>query len=110
MGNALAQLNQGYEALQSYQQALAIYEALKLDHMVERCKTAITEHNQIIAVQPRMAPGIGTEKRNDDDWYTKSLPTERKSSASTSSHPMQNWWLWFGVGLAIALVIWCLRR
>lgn len=46
-GKALAQIDdrQG-EALQSYQQALAIYEALKLDHVVEQCKTAITELNQ----------------------------------------------------------------
>jgi tetratricopeptide (TPR) repeat protein len=109
MGNALARLARHYEALQSYKQALAIYEVLKLDHMVKRCKTAIAESNQIIAVQPRMAPRIGTERRSDDDWYTKSLPAERKTSASSSSRQMQNWWLWFTVGLAIALLIWWLR-
>lgn len=109
MGNALARLDRHYEALQSYKQALAIYEVLKLDHMVERCKTAIAESNQTIAVQPRMAPRIGTEKHNDDDWYTKSLPTERKPSASSSSRQIQNRWLWFAVGLAIALLIWWLR-
>jgi len=65
-------------------------------------------------MQRRTAPNIGTEKRNDDDWYAKSLPTERKPSASNSSRQTQNWWqkwgLWFGVGLAIALLIWWLRQ
>ncbi|MBM0743385.1 tetratricopeptide repeat protein [Phormidium sp. CLA17] len=100
MGYALARLNQHYEALQSFQQALAIYEALKLDYRVEQCKTAIAEQNQIIAVQPRTAPTIGTKRHKDDDLYTKSLPTKRKTSAALSSRPMQNWWLWFAVGLA----------
>ena len=110
MGYALARLNRHYEALQSFQQALAIYEALKLDYRIEQCKTAIAERNQIIAVQPRTAPSISTEKRSDDDWYAKSLPAQRKPSASPSSRQMQNWRLWFGVGLAISLVIWWLRR
>ncbi len=109
-GIALARLDQHYEALQSFQQALAIYEALKLDYRIEQCKIAIAERNRIIAAQPRMAPNIGTQKRSDDDWYTKSLPAQRKPSASPSSRPMQNGWLWFGVGLAIALLIWWLRR
>ncbi|WP_204150850.1 tetratricopeptide repeat protein [Leptolyngbya sp. CCY15150] len=51
MGNALVQLDQHDEALQSYQQALVIYEALKLNHMVEHCKAAIAEHNQIVLGQ-----------------------------------------------------------
>jgi len=109
MGHTLARLNRHYEALQSYQQALAIYEALMLDHKVEECKTAIAQINQVPTTQPRMAPNIGTEKRSDDDWYAKSLPAERKPSASNSSRQTQNWWLWFGVGLAIALLIWWLR-
>jgi len=113
MGNALARLDRHYEALQSYQQALAICEELKLDHMVERCKTAIAERNKIIATQPRMAPSIGTEKHNDDDWYAKSLPIAAKTSASRSSRQAKRWWqngwVWFGVGLAIALPIWWLR-
>jgi hypothetical protein len=99
--------------LRSYQQALAIYEELKLDHMAERCKRAIAERNQIIVVQPRSTPSIGAEKRNDDDWYAKSLPTERKPSASRSSCLTKRWWqkkwFWFAVGLAIALIIWWLR-
>jgi tetratricopeptide (TPR) repeat protein len=110
MGIALARLDQHYESLQSYQQALAIYEELKLDHMVERCKTAIAERNRIIAVQPRKAPSIGEKKRNDDDWYAKSLPTPRKPPAPPASRQTQNWWLWFGVGLAIVLLIWWLKR
>ncbi|MGL5083700.1 MAG: tetratricopeptide repeat protein [Microcoleaceae cyanobacterium] len=113
MGNALARLDQHYEALQSFQQALAIYEALKLDHRVEQCKTAIAERNRIIVAQRRMAPSIGTEKHNNDDWYAKSLPTGAKTSASRSSRQAQRWWqnswLWFAVGLAIALLIWWLR-
>ena len=109
MGHTLARLNRHYEALQSYQQALAIYEALMLDHKVEECKTAIAQINQVPTTQPRMAPNIGTEKRSDDDWYAKSLPAERKPSASNSSRQTQNWWLWFGVGLVIALLIWWLR-
>lgn len=68
MGNVLARLDQHYEALQSYQQALAIYEALKLNHMVERCKGAIAERNQIISAQRHVAPTIDEEKRHNDDW------------------------------------------
>ncbi len=94
MGNALARLDQHYEALQSYQQALVIYEELKLDHKIEQCKTAIAERNKIIPAQLRTAPTIGAEKR--------------------TSHPAQRWWrnawLWFAVGLAIALLIWWLQQ
>ncbi|TVQ19605.1 MAG: tetratricopeptide repeat protein, partial [Leptolyngbya sp. DLM2.Bin15] len=43
MGIALARLDQHDEALQSFQQALAIYEELNLDHRVEQCKAAIAE-------------------------------------------------------------------
>lgn len=114
MGYALARLDQHYEALQSYEQALAIYKMLKLDHMVEQCKTAIAERNKIIAMQRVTAPIIGNKTRDDDDWYNKSLPTPRTTPARRSSRSMQrrwqNWWVWFAVGVAIALLIWWLRQ
>jgi tetratricopeptide (TPR) repeat protein len=53
MGITLAQLDRHDEALQSYQQALAIFEQLKLDHMVERCQTAIAKYTQPPTRQPR---------------------------------------------------------
>lgn len=109
LGLVLVRMDQRFEALQQYGQALALYEGLKLNHRVEECKTAIAQINQVPTTQPRSAPSIGAERRNDDDWYAKSLPTKRKPSASPSSRQMQNWWLWFGVGLAIALIIWWLR-
>jgi len=81
MGFALARLDQHDEALQSYQQALAIYEELKLDHMVEQCQTAIAEHTQ---------------------------PAPRSTRSPLKR--WQKWGLWFAVGGAIALGIWWLRR
>jgi hypothetical protein len=77
--------------------------------MAERCKSAIAQINQVVATRLHTAPSIGAEKRNDDDWYTKSLLAESKPSASSFSRQTQNWWLWFAVGLAIALLIWWLR-
>jgi tetratricopeptide (TPR) repeat protein len=46
LGLTLAHLNQNDNALKHFQQALTIYENLKLDHMVEKCKQAISELNQ----------------------------------------------------------------
>jgi hypothetical protein len=69
------------DALQHYEQALAIYQELKLNHMVEQCQIAISDLNQAHS-QPSTCPPLR--------WW-------------------QNGWLWFGVGLAIALLIWWLR-
>lgn len=41
MGKALSQNSRRAEALQKFQQALAIFEKLKLKDMIEKCKTAI---------------------------------------------------------------------
>lgn len=113
LGWVLVRFDQRFEALQMYNQALVLYEKLKLDNAVEECKTAIAHINQIDAIRPRTAPSISEKKRSDDDWYAKSLPTHAKTSASHSSRQAQRWWqrwdLWFAVGLAIALIIWWLR-
>jgi hypothetical protein len=99
--------------LQSYKQALAIYEALGLDHRVEECKTAIAERNKIIAMQRRTAPSIGEPKPSQNDWCEKSLPTSSKPSAPRSARlsltRWQQWGLWLLVGLAIVLIVWWLR-
>jgi tetratricopeptide (TPR) repeat protein len=115
MGNALARLNHGqrYEALQSYQQALAIYEALKLDHMIEKCKKAIAEHNRIVPMQQTTAPSIGESKPGQNEWREKSLPTSAQMSPSRPVRPplarWQQWGLCFLVGLTIVLIVWWLR-
>jgi tetratricopeptide (TPR) repeat protein len=109
LGWVLVRFDQRFPALQMYNQALVLYEELKLDNAVEKCKSAIARINQIDAIRPSTAPSIGIEKHNDDDWYAKSLPTKRNLSASPSSRQTQNWWLWLGVGLTIALLIWWLR-
>ncbi|XHX81176.1 MAG: tetratricopeptide repeat protein [Stenomitos frigidus ULC029] len=41
MGYALLQIGQRSDALQRFQQALGLFEDLKLEHMIEKCKTAI---------------------------------------------------------------------
>jgi tetratricopeptide (TPR) repeat protein len=111
-GLALARLDYHYEALQSFQQALAIYEDLKLDHMVEKCQKAIAERNQIIAAQRRTAPAIGVEK-NKNDWWEKSQPVPQRQAVSRPARQglsrWQRWGLWFAVGVAIVLVILWLR-
>jgi len=53
LGNVLARLDRQYEASQHYQQALEIYTALKLDHMVEQCKTAIEQCTRTSSVRRR---------------------------------------------------------
>lgn len=119
LGYVLAHLGQHYKALQSYQQALAIFEDLKIDHMIGRCKKAIAERNQIIAVEPHPAPSISDENQAEDDWWQKSLPTkETQVTSRLSNRPTwwqyamswQQWALWFAVGLLIALIIWLLQR
>jgi tetratricopeptide (TPR) repeat protein len=47
MGLTFANIDEHDKALQNYQQALTIYEDLQLDHMIEKCKTAIAELNKI---------------------------------------------------------------
>ena len=119
LGDALAYLDRYYEALQSYQQALAIFEDLKIDYMIEKCKKAIAELNQIIAVEQHRAPSIGDENQGEADWWQKSLPTkETQVTSRLSKRPA--WWqnatswqqagLWFAVGLVITLIIWLLQR
>jgi tetratricopeptide (TPR) repeat protein len=114
LGNALVHLDDHFNALQSYRQALVIYEALKLDHIIERCKATIAQCNQVIVAERCKAASIDDEKPKKDDWGKKSKPTtvERTTSRSKfqSSTQSQPWVLWFTVGLAIALLVWLLQR
>ena len=102
-----------FEALDTLQQARAIYTKLKLDHMVEQCDEAIYNFNQIIATEQRQSapvlpstPTIGNAPPKDD-WYERSLPT--RSHPRPVSQRQINWVLWFCVGLAIVLLIAWLR-
>ena len=106
--NALAKLNNYWDARQSYQQAKQICQELKLTHKVKDCNTAIYQLNQIIAATPRRAPSLVDEPPSQPDWYAKSLPTSGKTTPTrkSSKPPL---WLFFCMGLAIALLIWWLR-
>ncbi len=62
IARALAKLGKPWEACQYYQQAKQIYQALGLNHRVEKCATAIYQLNQIIPVQPpNRAPPINDQ-------------------------------------------------
>jgi tetratricopeptide (TPR) repeat protein len=90
MAYALAKLDRRWEARQHYEQAQQIYEALKLDHRVEECKTALYNLGQIIPAQVIRAPQI----RDESDAPTR--PSKRRKTP---------WWVWGLVGVAIVLAI-----
>ena len=97
LGNTLAKLDEHFNALQNYKQAKAIYEELKLDHMVEKCNTAIYTCTQTIAVQRRTPPTL-------DDGY-KSKPNYKKRQDRKQLRI-----LLFCVGLAIVFLIAWLKK
>ncbi len=59
LAQAQAKLDDHWAAKQNLEQAKAIFTALKLDHMIEKCDQAIRERNQIIAATPRRVPTLG---------------------------------------------------
>ena len=95
MAIALAKLDRRWEAQQHFEQAQQIYEAIKLDHMVEQCKTALYNLGRIIPAQVIRAPQV----RDESD-----APTRPRKQQKTP------WWVWGLVGLAIVLAIaWWLK-
>lgn len=97
LGLSLAKLSRSWEALQHYQQAKQIYQSLELEHDVKSCDTAIYELNRIIAVQqPNRAPKI-------NDQPSAPRPSSRKRRQKIL-------WLWLLAGLAIAFLLWLLKR
>ena len=97
LARTLAKRDRAWEALQHYQQATQIYQSLGLEHKVEKCATAIYELNQIIPVQqPNRAPRI-------NDQPSAPRPSVRK-------HRQKILWFWIVAGVAIALLLWLLKR
>jgi tetratricopeptide (TPR) repeat protein len=110
IANALAKLDNHAQALLNFQQAQAIYEDLELDHMVEKCKTAICGLNQIIAPQHQAPPTLDIPKANpQDDWWESNLPANERKVTATQQFSGDFWW-WFAGGLALALLIYWLKR
>lgn len=83
-----------FEALDTLQQARAIFIELKLDHKVERCDEDIYAFNQIIATEQRQ--------------FTPAIPPKLKSRPTKKRQI--KWFLWFCVGVAIVLLIAWLRK
>ena len=79
LGFAFMALNQNDNALKHFQQALTIFENLKLDHMAEKCKQEINELNQ-------------------------------KKEKSLARKRLQKYGLWFVAGLALAFLLWYLKK
>ena len=97
IAGALAKLGRSWEALQHCQQAKQIYQSLGLEHEVEKCANAVYKLSRIIAVQqPDRAPRI-------HDQPSALPPSVRKRHQKIL-------WFWVLVGLAIALLLWLLKR
>jgi tetratricopeptide (TPR) repeat protein len=105
---------QRFEALTNFQQAREIYTEFNLNHKVEECDQAIYNFNQTIATEQQrsspsipVAPPIGNPCP-PDNWVERNLP--KKSESKPASRKLFNLILWFGIGLAIVLVIAWLRK
>ncbi|NJK28297.1 MAG: tetratricopeptide repeat protein, partial [Coleofasciculaceae cyanobacterium SM2_3_26] len=81
-GQALAKLDDKWNAEQSLKAARKIFEALKLDFRVKQCDTAIAQVGQIIAPTPIRAPQIGP-----DPIRTEPEPTVSTIHATTTPTP-----------------------
>ncbi|NJO73503.1 MAG: tetratricopeptide repeat protein [Leptolyngbyaceae cyanobacterium RM1_406_9] len=101
---ALAKLDQHWEGVQRLNQAKQLYTALKLDHKVEKCDAAIYDFNRIIAAKPRPVPPKLHEEPPVPDWWEKSLPTSTQPKLRRSQQQVPLW-VYFLMGLAIALLI-----
>jgi tetratricopeptide (TPR) repeat protein len=56
MAAAWVKLDEHFNALQYFKQAKAIYEELKLDHIVEQCQHNIEVCNRMVAAERRNPP------------------------------------------------------
>jgi tetratricopeptide (TPR) repeat protein len=86
--HTFAKLGQSLWGLQKLQEAKQLYAALGLNHEVEKCNAAIYKFNQIIAAEPPTFP-----KLRDEPHKSRLFPKQASS------------WVYFLIGLAIALLI-----
>ena len=109
LGNTLARLDEHFNALQNYKKAKAIYEELKLDHMVERCQNNIEGCTKIIATQRRTPPTLDNASAPEStiDWYEKQRQLNQPKTYTPDELGAMNrkFFLWFCVGIAIVLLI-----
>jgi len=95
LGNTLKDLGESWQALQHYQKAKAIFQEIGNNGWVKRCDEAIYALNRAIPVQqPIRAPKIETL-------------SERPVTRRRGKVPF---WAYGLAGLAIALLIWWLKR
>ena len=93
-------LKKAYEAKQSYQSAIACFETIEMDNLIQMCRQEMQPMYQQSS-GPIAPPLI-------DPPVTPKLPQNTLRPQSSSNLP--SFWIWFGIGLAIALLIWYLKR
>ena len=93
-------LKKAYEAKQSYQSAIACFETIEMDNLIQMCRQEMQPMDQQ-SFGPIALPLI-------DPPATPKLPQNTLRPQSSSNLP--SFWIWFGIGLAIALLIWYLKR
>ena len=99
IAKAFARLDQPSEAFQHYRQAQQIYQALELEHRVQECDVAIHELYQIIPAKKHIHDlRIGENLSANSARYHYSF---------SSRLPL---WVYGLAGLAIALLLWLLKR
>jgi len=114
LGNTLAKLDEHFNALQNYKKAKAIYEELKLDHIVELCQNNIEVCTKIIATQRRTPPTLDNASAPEStiDWYEKQRQLNQSKTYTPDELVAMNrkFFLWFCVGIAIVLLIAWLKK
>jgi tetratricopeptide (TPR) repeat protein len=95
-----SELGKQAQALCNFQKAQSIFTDLELDHMVEQCKEAIRDLNKII---------LPSKHQLQDDWWERNLPANDRKATATQQSSSNFWWLFAG-GLALALLIYWLKR
>ena len=93
-------LKKAYEAKQSYQSAIAYFETIEMDNLIQMCRQEMQPMYQQSS-GPIAPPLI-------DPPATPKLPQNTLRPQSSSN--LSSFWIWFGIGLAIALLIWYLKR
>ncbi|MGI0491505.1 NB-ARC domain-containing protein [Alkalinema pantanalense CENA528] len=93
-------LNKAYEAQQSYQSAIACFQQIGMDNLIQLCHQEMQPINQ--PSSGPIAPPI------IDPPSPQASPTTRPRPKSSNNPP--NFWILFGIGLAIALLIYWLKR
>jgi len=100
-----------FEAFTTLQQARTIYTELKLDYRVEQCDEQIYSFNQTIATEQRQsAPAIPSKPKNRIILKNVSGRDHIVSGRDYVEERKINLVFWFGVGLAIVLLIAWLRK